>query len=339
MAADDTLRQAIVAELRGIQRVVRDSLDRFGDVTPVLKNALEQELVQLARRIPSAAARPAITEATVDALRESPATPDSEDAMWISVLGDSTCGVCEQLHGTVKEYDEWYESGEVPGGAAGPCLGGPRCRCRLVPVVDADGQRQEIPEPIRRGKEKPKQVTPPKSPSAPKRRGDTLTVYHGAHSGFRQHVGQCFTDEKDTACAYAQNKGELAKAKIDTTGLKVQEVPGYDRDTDTSPLEPGYPHKIDEDTDILVFDDEDPTGNPHRTWRMMSDKAVDRVSVVRVQWASTEKVVTELRETYGPGDDFDEVMEELEYWDPEPPEQAKEIIARMVVGGDTPELK
>lgn len=57
---------------------------------------------------------------------------DAEQLVWVSVLDDSTCGDCEELHGTVMSAAEWEARGE-PGEGNEVC--GNNCRCTLRPAA------------------------------------------------------------------------------------------------------------------------------------------------------------------------------------------------------------
>lgn len=104
----------------------------------------------------------------------------------------------------------------------------------------------------------------------------SMTLYHGAHTRFALHVGLCLTDDRSSAETYRQGKGELAEVELDLTGLCVLDLDeGYNRDEDEAPADRD-PSEFD--CDVIVYDDEDLRGRPHRTWRLVSDRAVDAVT-------------------------------------------------------------
>lgn len=105
-------------------------------------------------------------------------------------------------------------------------------------------------------------------------------MFHGAHSKYSKHLGQCWTDEELSAEFYG-GKGELAFGILDLSRLVVIEFSpgeGYDRDTDTAPGDDNCNHGAD----VLIYGDEDPRGNYHVTWRLMTQTAIDAIEVVEV---------------------------------------------------------
>lgn len=108
-------------------------------------------------------------------------------------------------------------------------------------------------------------------------------MHHGAHTRFALHLGLCVTDDEDVARVYG-GKGELATVSVALDGLTVVEVPGYDRETDEAPGDRAADRAAIAATgaDVLVFDDEDARGRSHRTWRLVSDRALAAVTVETV---------------------------------------------------------
>lgn len=102
------------------------------------------------------------------------------------------------------------------------------------------------------------------------------TLFHGAHTKFAAHVGLCLTDDESVARAYAGKRGELATVEIDLSALMVVDVPGYDRETNEAPgdRESDRAAVAATGADVLAFDDEDERGRLHRTWRLVSQRAV-----------------------------------------------------------------
>lgn len=116
---------------------------------------------------------------------------------------------------------------------------------------------------------------------------DSLTLYHGAHTRFALHVGQCFAPDERSAESYADGSGIVAEIDLSLDGLDVWEVDGYDWDTDTAPgdsldslAEYGLP--IDGSVDVIIYDDADQYGRRHKTYRLLSERAVAAVSIVSV---------------------------------------------------------
>lgn len=104
-----------------------------------------------------------------------------------------------------------------------------------------------------------------------------MTLYHGAHTQFALHTGQCWCRDVENAECYAGRNGVVVTAEIDMSGLRVVEVEGYDRDADYAI---GDRASDVVDADVIEFADEDARGRQHRTWRIMSDKALAAVKVI-----------------------------------------------------------
>lgn len=105
-----------------------------------------------------------------------------------------------------------------------------------------------------------------------------MEMFHGAHTAFALHVGQCFTPDEGSAVRYAAKLGQLARIEVELDGLRVLEVEGYDMDSDLAPGDDGNGLGAD----VLVFDDMDEAGRSHTTYRLMTQAAVDVVTSVRV---------------------------------------------------------
>ena len=107
------------------------------------------------------------------------------------------------------------------------------------------------------------------------------TYLHGAHRGeLVVHVGICLTDDADSAQAYADvsDTGTVHVIEIDMGGLRVVQVDGYDRDTNESPADDDAASAAREyDADVIRFSDEDPMGQEHTTWRLLTQAAVDAI--------------------------------------------------------------
>lgn len=104
-------------------------------------------------------------------------------------------------------------------------------------------------------------------------------LYHGAHTRFSLHVGQCFTDRLASAVVYQGSCGYLAEVAINLDGLTVVSVESYDRDTNTAVGDSAADVAT---ADIVEYDDEDERGCRHRTWRIMTERALAAVTVVCV---------------------------------------------------------
>lgn len=102
----------------------------------------------------------------------------------------------------------------------------------------------------------------------------TTTLYHGAHTSYTLHIGQCYTDDSGAAESYASQgrDGELVAIEIDMSDLVVTTVEGYDRDEDEAAGDRDISAFAGHD--IIRYTDEDLRGQPHDTWRLVSDKAL-----------------------------------------------------------------
>ena len=104
-----------------------------------------------------------------------------------------------------------------------------------------------------------------------------MQLFHGAHTQFNLHLGQCFCREEEVARVYATSRGTVTEINLDLSDLTVVEVEGYDRDADYSIGDKGSEIV---NADVIEFIDEDARGTQHRTWRLMSPKALAAVVVV-----------------------------------------------------------
>lgn len=109
-------------------------------------------------------------------------------------------------------------------------------------------------------------------------------MFHGAHRSFASHLGLCLTDDEDVARTYG-SRGELATVSLDLSSLTVVEVAGYDRETNEAPgdRESDRAALVAAGADVLVFDDEDERGRSHRTWRLVSERAIAALVVETVE--------------------------------------------------------
>jgi hypothetical protein len=108
-------------------------------------------------------------------------------------------------------------------------------------------------------------------------------LYRGTGSETDRGLGTCWATSIRTAASYVGGAGDEAvvlEAELDLAGLEVVEVDGYDRDDNWAPGDDGDFERWG--ADVLVFEDEDPFGRPHWTWRLVSNKAVAALDVVDV---------------------------------------------------------
>ena len=112
------------------------------------------------------------------------------------------------------------------------------------------------------------------------------TFFHGAHTSYTLHEGQCYTDDIAVAlryCAGGRN-GRVARVDIDLSGLVVEECEGYDHDENDCPAdcEDFRAAAAARGVDVLRYEDEDDTGRRHDCYRLVSPKALAAVTVKRV---------------------------------------------------------
>jgi hypothetical protein len=112
------------------------------------------------------------------------------------------------------------------------------------------------------------------------------TLYHGGHSGFTIHEGQCFTDDVDVALAYTQGSDDsrLAVVSLDLRALIVEDCEGYDHDENDCPAD-SHAYRsaaAARGVDVLRYEDEDDRGRAITCWRVVSDKALAAIEVREV---------------------------------------------------------
>lgn len=106
----------------------------------------------------------------------------------------------------------------------------------------------------------------------------TTTIYHGAHTAYVAHIGQCYTTDRDAADAYARRSGIVVEASIDLAGLVVADVDGYNRDEDESPGDRGIGEWAALGIDVIRYEDEDERGRAHDCIRIISDRALSAIA-------------------------------------------------------------
>lgn len=106
----------------------------------------------------------------------------------------------------------------------------------------------------------------------------TTTLYHGAHTKYEPHLGQCYTDDQSAAYTYADqgmHDGETAEIEIDLSSLIIERVDGYDRDADAAPGDRDIAGLA---CDIIWYTDEDIRGREHECWRIVSARALAAIT-------------------------------------------------------------
>lgn len=108
-----------------------------------------------------------------------------------------------------------------------------------------------------------------------------LTLFHGAHTAYVPHVGQCYTPDERAAEIYADHgRGVISEVKLDLTGLRVVEVEPYDWDADEAP---GDRRRQRYKADVIVYQDATETGREHLTYRLMSKRAVAAIEKLKLR--------------------------------------------------------
>jgi len=100
----------------------------------------------------------------------------------------------------------------------------------------------------------------------------TTTLYHGAHTRFALHLGQCWTPEVKSADAYADQSGEVQVAEVALGNLEIVDADNYDWDADEAPGDRGVDSLMG---DIVRYADADVFGRAHTTYRIVSQRALD----------------------------------------------------------------
>lgn len=103
-------------------------------------------------------------------------------------------------------------------------------------------------------------------------------VYHGSHNDLMgtntPHEGMCFTDSLTSAEAYGDTIYEL-----DLSNLEIIECEGYDRNENYAPADSeDFRAKYQGQCDVLEYEDEDENGRAHTCYRIISERAIARVS-------------------------------------------------------------
>ena len=109
-----------------------------------------------------------------------------------------------------------------------------------------------------------------------------MKIYHGAHTKYELHEGQCYTDDEDSAISYAED-GFLTTCELEMRGLKILEDVPYDREDNSHPTDfQKYRDKLSKKYDVVMYDDEDPRGQPHKTIRLLTKRAIKHLTVMEV---------------------------------------------------------
>src|SRR5690606_7446866 len=117
--------------------------------------------------------------------------------------------------------------------------------------------------------------------------GETMavtTLYHGAHTAYTLHEGQCYTRDREVAEWFAR-RGVVATIEIDLDALVVERCPGYDHDQNYAPADDPEIGRAEADScvDVLVYDDEYDLGGMTTCYRFVNECALGSVRVVAVE--------------------------------------------------------
>ncbi len=111
-----------------------------------------------------------------------------------------------------------------------------------------------------------------------------MRLHHGAHARFALHLGLCLAEERSTARRYAGRSEIVAEVDLDIAGLTVERVAAYDRNANDAAgdTEADLTALAARGVDVLVYGDEDPHGQSHETYRIVSARALAALTVVSV---------------------------------------------------------
>lgn len=116
------------------------------------------------------------------------------------------------------------------------------------------------------------------------------TMHHGTRRKFARHIGLCLTDDESSAAAYGQG-GEVVTVEIDLSSLVVERVADFrvdDVTADGDAVE-SIERYAARGVDVLRYEDQDPAGRTHTTWRLVSARALASVSVVEAAYEDEDE--------------------------------------------------
>jgi len=106
-----------------------------------------------------------------------------------------------------------------------------------------------------------------------------MELYHGTHNGLMgtdaAHEGMCWTEIEDSAEQFAGSRGTVYSCDC-PDDWNYEPVDGYDHDENDAPADSDAfraAHAA-RGIDVLVYDDEDETGQTLTCYRVISDRAV-----------------------------------------------------------------
>lgn len=110
----------------------------------------------------------------------------------------------------------------------------------------------------------------------------TMTLYHGTQNEtLALHIGLCLTPSEMSASNYG---GNVHQIEITTAGLSVRSIgaEAWDRDNQIAlgDDEKSLAELANDGVDIIVYQDEDPFGRTHQTYRIISSEALARLALI-----------------------------------------------------------
>lgn len=106
-----------------------------------------------------------------------------------------------------------------------------------------------------------------------------MKLFHGTrnNASLALHVGLCLTDDERAARHYGETVGAV---ELDLSDLVTETVETYDHETDTAAADSDCAAYEAEGIDVLVYVDETERSRQHRTWRIVSARALAAARVI-----------------------------------------------------------
>lgn len=109
-----------------------------------------------------------------------------------------------------------------------------------------------------------------------------MRMFHGSTRGFTAHIGVCLTDDQAAAWDYAVRgikPGQLVTVDLQLHGLRVEKGRPFEDGADACGDSAAEVKRLRRrGVDVVEFTDQSPGGRQHRTWRLISRKALRAVS-------------------------------------------------------------
>lgn len=108
-----------------------------------------------------------------------------------------------------------------------------------------------------------------------------MTLFHGTQNDtLTLHVGLCLTPSEESASHYGENVHEI---EMSTAGLTIRTIgsEAWDRDNQIALGDDAesLAELASEGVDLIVYQDEDPFGRTHQTYRIISSDALSRLAL------------------------------------------------------------